>query len=240
MFNAPKIYSTDFRSRTSLLKVLLQFRDQVCDSRLILQPGKSRVLFYIKRKSLHYVWNYRYCMFQSRVSTIYEMLKFKDVSMTFQALLYQVKLECLTQFFKKHQFKKHTLYLQALLFGYAELQNPNNEKQPMTDHFRRVDSGQKSSLAESIFVLECCQSKNIWTNNKFLLFGEVKKKVFLHSRIFKDHDPNSRTFQVKVFSQFRNFPEFQAPWQPFSKWAQNIKYDNKPLHIFGRMAVTAL
>ena len=59
-------------------------------------------------------------------------VKFKDFSMTFQDLfkqtqdlLYQLKPERFTHFCSK----------QTLLFGFTELADPKNEKQPITHHF---------------------------------------------------------------------------------------------------------
>ena len=46
-------------------------------------------------------------------------------------------------------------------------------------------------------------------------------KNFAHSRIFKDHNPNSRTFQGLEFSfaSSRTFQDFQGPWQPCHTFA---------------------
>ena len=47
-------------------------------------------------------------------------------------------------------------------------------------------------------------------------FWKLSNIFFAHSRIFKDHDPNSRTFQGLefFFPNSRTFQDFQGPWQP--------------------------
>ena len=44
----------------------------------------------------------------------------------------------------------------------------------------------------------------------------VKVKIFSHSRIFKDRNTNSSTFQGLEFSfaNSRTFQDLQGPWQP--------------------------
>ena len=63
-------------------------------------------------------------------------MTFQDLFKEIQDLLYQLKPECFTHFFSK----------QTLLFGFTELADPDNEKQPMTGH-----SGQNSGLAKLRF-----------------------------------------------------------------------------------------
>ena len=69
----------------------------------------------------------------------------------------------------------------------------------------------------AVFVLQHCWIKNILTNSVFLLFLERKKESFAHSKIFSDHDLNSRTFQgLEIFfPNSRTFQDFQGPRQPF-------------------------
>ena len=66
-----------------------------------------------------------------------------------------------------------------------------------------------------VAVLQHFCIKNLLTNSIFLLFLEIKK-FFAYSTIFKDHDPNSRTFQgLEIFfPNSRTFLDFQGPWQP--------------------------
>ena len=52
-------------------------------------------------------------------------MTFLDLFKQTQDLLYQLKPECFTHFCSK----------QTLLFGFTELADPKNEKQPITDHF---------------------------------------------------------------------------------------------------------
>ena len=59
-----------------------------------------------------------------------------------------------------------------------------------------IASGQNQGLRSCGFCFRRCQTKNTLTKSFDLLFLEVKKKRFAHSRIsFKEHDPNSKTFQ---------------------------------------------
>ena len=55
--------------------------------------------------------------------------------------------------------------------------NPNNEKRPMPDRFRRLVSGEKN--IDAVFVLERFRIKNILTKSSFLLFLEVKRSFVL-------------------------------------------------------------
>ena len=57
----------------------------------------------------------------------------------------------------------------------------------------------------------------VMTNSSVSLFFTVKDENFPHSRIpFKDHNPNSRTFQGprNFFANSRTFQDFQGLWQP--------------------------
>ena len=78
--------------------------------------------------------------------------------------------------------------------------------------------GENQASKVAVFVLQCCQIKNVLTNSKFSpLFLKIKKKIFFaHYRIFKDHDPNSRTFQGLglFYLKYRTFRDFQGPWKP--------------------------
>ena len=64
----------------------------------------------------------------------------------------------------------------------------------------------------TVFVLRCCHKKYF---KKLLIFVilEINKKCLAHSRIFKDHDPNSRTFQGLEFfpTSFRIFKDCSNP-----------------------------
>ena len=65
---------------------------------------------------------------------------------------------------------------------------------------------QKSGLAKSWFL-----SYSAVVSLAAYFYYFMKKKIinFAFSRIFKDHDPNSRTFQgLEIFPQFQDFPGF--------------------------------
>ena len=56
---------------------------------------------------------------------------------------------------------------QILLFGFSELADPDNEKQPMTSHF-----GQKSGLAKLQFLFySTAVSKNFNQQHTFIIIG---------------------------------------------------------------------
>ena len=69
--------------------------------------------------------------------------------------------------------------------------NPNNEQQPVTDHF-----GQNQALETRNICLQYCHIDKYF-NKLHILFSEIKKgNKFLptaYARIFKEHNPNSET-----------------------------------------------
>ena len=72
--------------------------------------------------------------------------------------------------------------------------------------FTRFASGEKSSLVTSKVLWSVLTNSSFWL---FLAVEKAKKKS--HSSIFKDHNPNSRTFQgleFFFFCQFQGFPGF--------------------------------
>ena len=77
------------------------------------------------------------------------------------------------------------------------------------------------------FVFKHCYIEGIMSSyDKQLIltiFLQSEVKHFVHSRIFIDHNPNSRTFQGLEFS-FANswtFQDFKGPWQPCIKFIFN-------------------
>ena len=79
-------------------------------------------------------------------------------------------------------------------------------------------SGEKLSIRSRFHTLLCTLKVlfQVMTNSSVSLVFAVKGENFAHSRIFKDHNPNSRTFQGLEFpfANSRTFRDFQRPWQP--------------------------
>ena len=79
----------------------------------------------------------------------------------------------------------------------------------------------------SAFVFKHCYIEGIMSSyDKQLIltiFLQSEVKHFVHSRIFIDHNPNSRTFQGLEFSFAHSwtFQDFKGPWQPCIKFIFN-------------------
>ena len=80
--------------------------------------------------------------------------------------------------------------------------------------FTRPASGEKSSLRFSFYtLLHQWYYVRLWQTVHFDYYLQLKVKLFAHSRISKDRNPNSRTFQGLEFSfaNSRTFQDFQGP-----------------------------
>ena len=79
----------------------------------------------------------------------------------------------------------------------------------------KTTNGQKSGLAKSRFLFYTAVISKVLfkTISLCLLILEIKKDIFAHSRVFKDHDPNSRIFQGPAVDSM-TFQSFQTPQQP--------------------------
>ena len=83
--------------------------------------------------------------------------------------------------------------------------------------FARLAYWKKSSLRFGFHtLLHQRYSVRLRLTAHFEYYLQLKVKNFAHSRIFKDCNPNSRTFQGLEFSfaNSRTFQGFQGPWQP--------------------------
>ena len=69
------------------------------------------------------------------------------------------------------------------------------------------------------FIVTSKVSCPVVTNSSSSSYFAVEGQKFAHSRIFKDRNPNSRTFQGLEFSfaNSRTFQDFEGPWQPCLK-----------------------
>ena len=101
--------------------------------------------------------------------------------------------------------------------------------------FTRPASGEKSSLRFSFYtLLHQWYYVRLWQTVHFDYYLQLKVKLFAHSRISKNRNPNSRTFQGLEFSfaNSRTFQDFQGPWQScfpifienplFNSWSQDL------------------
>ena len=119
-------------------------------------------------------------------------------------------------FFSNSSTKHILLYINKLYYSaLLSWLNPKTEKQPMTDHF----------LYQNHALQTCgfCFTALSYQKKFFYYFWKWRNKVFTHSRIIKDHDPNSNTFlELEIFSpNSRTFQDFQGLWKP---WIHNVPY----------------
>ena len=135
-------------------------------------------------------------------------VKFKDFSMTFNDLfkqiqdLYQLKPERF-----KHFFQNKLCY--SALLNWLILTMKNNQWQVTLD--------KNQALQSHSFCFSAVSNQNYFNlQHIFIIFANKERIFFAYSRIFKSHNPNSRTFQGLEFfpPNSRTFQDFQGRWQP--------------------------